>query len=90
MIVFLHLNDMSIYLESPFNDVDGIVIGYATWHKILNQYLKEHCWADILYSRSPEPKEELYQLAEQHKLYSLTRNEYKSLPMNKRPTLNRF
>ena len=81
---------MSIYLESPFNNTDGIVIGYSTWHKILKQYLDKHYWSDILYSRSPEPKEELYSLAEKQKLYSLTRREYQALPEHNKPTLNKY
>lgn len=79
---------MSIYLRSPYNATDGIVIGYSVYHKILHNYMKEHelTLNDLLYSRSPEYKEQLYDLANEKKIRSLTQHEYDSLPKSTRPT----
>lgn len=81
---------MSIYIRSPSNEVDGIVIGYAIYHKLLNNYINSdnHCIHDLLNARSPECREELYSICEKHKKYYLSQSDYNSLPANSRPTTN--
>ena len=81
---------MSLYIRSPVDENEGIVIGYATYHKLRSEYLSnpDHSIYDLLYSRSTEAREEFYNICSKHKQQSMTWSEYQKLDSPTKPTTN--
>ena len=74
---------MSVYVRHPTNETDGFIISYATLHRIVKSFTSSYSWSDVLYSRSSEYKEKLYEELEKHKNKYLSQQDYNT--MSSRP-----
>ena len=74
---------MTLFVKNPSDPTTGIIIQYSTCHNLVREYASSHGLPDLIYSRSPEHKEALYEILSKHSLKTLTIDEYKSLPSPK-------
>lgn len=81
---------MSVYIRSPIDEEDGIVIGYLAHRQVYNEFMKTHTLHDLLNARSNEAREEFYKLCEPKAIKHLNYSEWSKLPVDKRPTTARY
>ena len=70
---------MSVYVRHPTNETDGFIISYTLLHRIVKSFIDSNSWSDVLYSKSPEYKEKLYEELEKHKNKYLSQQDYNTM-----------